>query len=89
MIQEIKSEIKEQERLAEIKKNQEIAEAKRQEELRQQRKREALVKQAQEWLKKLDIKSEEGLWFEEFSYSYENKLEAAIDYLAALREVRF
>jgi type IV secretory pathway VirB10-like protein len=61
-------------------------EKQRQEEQRQQRKKQALRQQAQEWLKKLNPRSEEGRWFEEFSYSYESKLEAAIHYLEALRE---
>ena len=53
---------------------------------RQQRRKEAMRQQAAEWLKKLNPRSEEGRWFEEFSYSYESKLEAAIDYLEAMRE---
>ena len=57
-----------------------------QEELRRQRTRKALTRQAQQWLKNLDPNSDEGLWFEEFSYSYESKLEAAIDYLEALHQ---
>ena len=59
-----------------------------QEKLKAQRKREALTNHAKEWLKNLDINSDEGIWFEEFSYGYESKLDAAIDYLEALREVR-
>lgn len=55
-------------------------------EQRQQRQQEALKQKAQEWLKKLDPKSEEGKWFEEFAYSHTSRLEAAMDYLAALRE---
>lgn len=55
--------------------------------LKQQRKREALTKKAKQWLDKLDTKSEEGGWFEEFSYGYDSPLEAAITYLEALGEV--
>ncbi|MCU0533741.1 MAG: hypothetical protein MUD14_07590 [Hydrococcus sp. Prado102] len=66
----------------------ELLEKQRQEEQRQQRKKQALRQQAQEWLKTLNPRSEEGRWFEEFSYSYESKLEAAIHYLEALRETR-
>jgi hypothetical protein len=74
-------------RLAEQKRRQqELIEAQRREELREQRRKEALRETAQQWLKNLNLRSEEGKWFEEFSYSYENKLEAAIDYLEAMRE---
>ncbi|NJQ98851.1 MAG: hypothetical protein HC784_17435, partial [Hydrococcus sp. CSU_1_8] len=55
----------------------ELLEKQHQEAQRQQRKKQALRQQAQEWLKKLNPRSEEGKWFEEFSYSYESKLEAA------------
>ena len=63
-------------------------ELKRQE-MKRKRRRQALTSKAQEWLKNLDSNSDEGLWFEEFSYSYDSQLEAAIDYLEALRETRF
>ncbi|MGC1393851.1 MAG: hypothetical protein WA828_06180, partial [Coleofasciculaceae cyanobacterium] len=53
---------------------------------REKQRKEALTKEATEWLKNLNFSSEEGLWFEEFAYSYPSKLEAAIDYLQALRE---
>ncbi len=61
----------------------------KQEELNKQRRQKALLKQAQQWLKKLDPYSDESLWFEEFAYSYESKLEAAIDYLDALNKNKF
>ncbi|MDJ0724798.1 MAG: hypothetical protein QNJ38_06770 [Prochloraceae cyanobacterium] len=57
-----------------------------QQELNRQRQRKALTRQARSWLDNLDPRSDEGLWFEEFAYTYESKLEAAIDYLAALQE---
>lgn len=97
LLADLKAEFKEQEQAEEIKRQEQL----RQEQLRQeeqlreaqlrsqqreQKRREALTQQATEWLKKLNPKSEEGLWFEEFSYSYPSKLEAAIDYLQALRE---
>ena len=66
---------------------QEAAEKEKAVALKQQRKREALTKKARQWLDKLDVKSEEGRWFEEFSYSYDSPLEAAITYLEALGEV--
>jgi uncharacterized protein (DUF885 family) len=83
------AEIKRQEeaKVAEQKRRQqELIEAQRREELRERRRKEALREQAQKWLKNLSLNSEEGRWFQEFSYSYESKLEAAIDYLEAMRE---
>ncbi len=65
---------------------QQLIEAQRREELRERRRKEALRETAKQWLKNLNPRSEEGRWFEEFSYSYENKLEAASDYLEAMRE---
>jgi hypothetical protein len=80
--------LKKQQQLKEeqLRKEQQVREEQLREEQRRQRKREALTQEATDWLKKLNLRSEEGLWFEEFSYSYPSKLEAAIDYLAALRE---
>jgi len=94
------AEIKRQEeaKLAEIKRReeakqaeakrrqQELVELQKREELRNRRRKEALKEDAKKWLAKLDSRSEEGKWFKEFSYSYENKLQAAIDYLEAMRE---
>ena len=83
------AEIKRQEeaKQAEIKRRQqELVELQKREELRNRRRKAALKEDAKQWLAKLDSRSEEGRWFEEFSYSYENKLQAAIDYLEALRE---
>ena len=83
------AELKRQEeaRIAEQKRReQELIEAQKREELRERRRKEALRKTAEQWLKNLNTRSEEGRWFEEFSYSYESKLEAAIDYLEAIRE---
>lgn len=96
LLVEIRAEFAEQQRAEEIKKQQEILEEQRQKEKhfqeeqiklqkREKQRKEALTKEATEWLKKLDFSSEEGLWFEEFAYSYPSKLEAAIDYLQALR----
>ena len=64
----------------------ELIEAQKREELRERRRKEAMREKAQQWLKNLNPRSEEGQWFEEFSYSYEDKLQAAIDYLEAMRE---
>ncbi len=58
----------------------------KQQQQEEQRRREALRQKAQQWLNDLDLNTDEGLWFEEFSYSYDSKLAAAMDYLAAIRE---
>ena len=82
-------ELKRQEeaRIAEAQRRQrELIEAQQKEELRERRRKEALREKAQQWLKNLNPSSEEGQWFEEFSYSYEDKLQAAVDYLEAMRE---
>jgi hypothetical protein len=68
---------------------QELIAAQKLEEQREQRRKAALQQQAQQWLKNLNPNSEEGRWFEEFSYSYDSKLAAAIDYLEAMRETGF
>jgi hypothetical protein len=61
-------------------------EAIKEEELNKQRRRKILVKQAEQWLSKLDKYSDEGFWFEQFAESYDSRLEAAIDYLETLNE---
>ena len=70
----------------EQRRQQELIEAQKRAELRELRRKKALREKAQQWLKNLNPRSEEGKWFEEFSYSYEDKLQAAIDYLEAMRE---
>lgn len=87
-----------EEKLAEIKRQEQakIAEEQRRQEeaialqkraeLRERKRKEALREKAKQWLKTLNPRSEEGQWFEEFSYSYEDKLQAAVDYLEAMRE---
>ncbi len=44
---------------------------------------EQFTQQADEWLKKLDPLSGEGLWFAEFAKNYPSRLEAAIALIAA------
>lgn len=44
---------------------------------------EKFTQQANEWLKKLDPLSGEGLWFEGFAKNYPSRLEAAIALIAA------
>lgn len=70
----------------EKRRQQELIELQQREELRDRRRKEALREEAKTWLAKLNPRSEEGQWFQEFSYSYENKLQAAIDYLEAMQE---
>lgn len=93
LLDDLKSElITEQQQKLEAEKREEqlkLEEQKQQAELREKRRKEALTQKAKQWLKNLDPKSEEGIWFEDFSYNYEDKLQAAIDYLEALKEVNF
>ena len=88
LLQELQQEYQEQNQQQQ-QRQQELVEARQREEEKRQRRRQALTRQAQEWLTRLDPNSDEGLWFEEFSYSYSSKLEAAVNYLEALRETRF
>jgi len=60
-----------------------VAEQQRQAQAQQAR-RAALTRTAQDWLRSLDPLSTEGLWFNQFAEQYASRLEAAIDYLAAL-----
>ncbi|MBE9225876.1 hypothetical protein IQ264_10610 [Phormidium sp. LEGE 05292] len=88
LLSQIKAEFAEQDKAEELKKQEQIkAEKIRLERIKQQQ-RQALTKEAEAWLKKLNPRSAEGLWFEEFAYSYSSKLEAAIDYLQALKETQ-
>ncbi len=97
LLAELKAEFQQQDQAEELKRQQQQQEEQRRKEQqlreeqlraeqRQQRRRQALTQEATEWLKNINPRSEEGRWFEEFSYSYASKLEAAIDYLEALRE---
>ena len=58
----------------------------RQQELREKAQQE-LRSHAQRWLETLDPTSTEGRWFEELGCNYDSRLDAAIAYLEALREV--
>ncbi|NES85124.1 MAG: hypothetical protein F6K10_28990 [Moorea sp. SIO2B7] len=89
LLGELKEEFEAKKQAEEEQKQQQLVREIQEKEQRKQRRRKALTRQAQDWLKNLDPNSDEGLWFEEFSYSYDSKLEAAIDYLEALRETRF
>ena len=85
---DLKGEYQAQQREEQQRKQKELAIQQQREQERAKRRRQALKQEAQEWLKNLNLNSDEGLWFEEFSYSYDSKLEAAIDYLQAIRETR-
>jgi hypothetical protein len=52
-----------------------------------QQRRQDLHQQAQAWIQKLDKKSVEGRWFEDFACHYESPLDAAIEYFVALQEI--
>lgn len=96
-LEKFKAVYEEQQHAAEVKRQQELQavewqrqqdaqeKQRRLEQLRQQRRAE-LAKQAKTWLKKLNPRSTEGQWFEEFACNYESREEAAIDYLEALEE---
>jgi hypothetical protein len=87
LITELKSEFESQEQAEAQKKQQQLfEEQQRQEQLKQQQ-QQALKQEAEVWLKQLKPRSTEGLWFEEFAQGYPSKLEAAIVYLQALKEV--
>ncbi len=54
------------------------------EQRRQQQQKQAIA-QAKKWLNQLQPYSEEGMWFDQFAESYPSRLDAAIDYLKALK----
>lgn len=88
LLEDLKEEYQEKDREAQRRKQQELQEQQRRERQKKQRRRQALRQEAQKWLQNLNLNTDEGLWFEEFSYAYDSKLEAAIDYLEAIRETR-
>ncbi|NEO46570.1 MAG: hypothetical protein F6K55_21560 [Moorea sp. SIO4A3] len=85
---EMRTEFEKQDQEDALKQQQELEAEQKRLQQQKQREREALTQQATEWLKNLTPNSAEGLWFEEFSDSYPSKLEAAIDYLQALKETK-
>jgi hypothetical protein len=52
----------------------------RQQASEQQRQRERL-RQAEAWLRSIDLQTGESAWFEEFATKYESRVDAAMDYL--------
>jgi hypothetical protein len=53
----------------------------------QQHRQQQFRSQALDWLEKLDPLSTEGLWFNSFAEGHGDRLEVAIEYLAALQEI--
>jgi hypothetical protein len=53
----------------------------------QQHRQQQFRSQALDWLKKLDPLSTEGLWFNSFAEGNGDRLEVAIEYLAALQSI--
>jgi hypothetical protein len=89
LITQLQQEFQEAEKIEQQRKQQQLEKEKQRQQKQEQRRRQELEKQAQEWLKNLKPNSDESLWFQEFSYAYDSKVEAAIDYLQAIRETRF
>jgi hypothetical protein len=86
LLETMQSEYAQQQAEAELERQRQAQQkARRLEQLQQQRRAE-LAETAAQWLRSLNPKSSEGQWFEEFACNYESRLEAAIDYLEALRE---
>ncbi len=81
ILAEVKQDFEQKQLLEEQQKQQELEEERIKQEEIKAKKLELLKTQAQEWLKKLEPLSPEGLWFETFAQSYPSKLEAAIEYL--------
>lgn len=88
LLAELGDEYQEQEKAEAQERQQRQEEEQRQQERFQRLQRQALRRDAEAWLKKLDPLSGEGLWFAEFAEGYPSPLDAAIDYLAALKEVQ-
>ncbi|MBE9041611.1 hypothetical protein IQ235_12555 [Oscillatoriales cyanobacterium LEGE 11467] len=84
-IAELRGEYQQRDRLEAQKQQEREAQVRRQQEQQRQQQRQALRQVAQTWLKNLDRYSGEGLWFTEFAQGYPSQLEAAIDYLEALK----
>jgi hypothetical protein len=83
LLGELQADFQEKDLAEELQQKQKIeAERIKNEKLKMQQ-AEVFKKQAEDWLRKLDPLSSEGLWFERFAEQYPSKLEAAIDYLAS------
>jgi hypothetical protein len=84
LLAEIKSQYEVQDAIAQEARQQQLAAEQQRQAQAQQARRAALTRTAQDWLQNLDPLSTEGLWFNQFAEQYPSRLEAAIDYLAAL-----
>jgi hypothetical protein len=80
------AESRQQEQLERERQHQERAKQAKLDRLAAQRRQE-LQREAETWLRQLKPKSDEARWFEEFACNYETPLEAAIEYLDALKTV--
>ncbi len=87
LLNQIKTESKKQETIETKQLNKQNITKIQQQELNIQKQKRLNLQRAEAWLKSLDSNSEEWLWFEQFAYSYESKVEAAIDYLKALEKL--
>jgi hypothetical protein len=81
LLAEVKADFVEKDTAQELRRQQELEQERIQQEKLKAQQLEALKNQAEDWLKKLDPFSAEGLWFERFAEGYSSKLEAAIEYL--------
>ena len=84
LLAEVKSQYEVQDAIAQEARQQQLAAEQQRQAQAQQARRAALTRTAQDWLQNLDPLSTEGLWFNQFAEQYPSRLEAAIDYLAAL-----
>lgn len=86
LLAQVKAEFEEQEQVEQLRKQEQLREEQLKAEQRLKQQRDALRKEAQQWLKNLKPHSDDFLWFKEFATAYPSEIEAAIDYLQALRE---
>jgi hypothetical protein len=88
LLNQIKAESQKPEKIDLGQQNQQNIAEIQQRELNTQKQKRLNLQQAEAWLKNIDPRSEEWLWFEQFAYDYELKVEAAIEYLKALGKLR-
>ncbi|MGI2905777.1 salt stress protein, Slr1339 family [Tolypothrix sp. VBCCA 56010] len=81
LLAEVKADFVEKDAAQELRRQQELEQERIKQEKLKAQQLQALKNQAEDWLKKLDPFSAEGLWFERFAEGYSSKLEAAIEYL--------
>ncbi|MCV3214895.1 hypothetical protein OGM63_15460 [Plectonema radiosum NIES-515] len=81
ILAQVKADFVEKDTAEEFRRQQELEQERIKQEQLKAQKLEGLKNQAEDWLKKLDPFSAEGLWFERFAEGYSSKLEAAIEYL--------